>query len=117
MQLSAIVATFTDCLGTPVRKKQVVPEADGSLIHSQELWLQLWAEHFRDQFNCLISTVNLSLLLANEPKQVDISPPSGMEAIMGIGFLRSHKAAGRNGPSPSLLKHSGEVGKAFDQSG
>lgn len=53
--------------------------------------------------------MNLSLMAASEPVQVDTSPPLEMEVIREISFLKRHKAAEPEGLPPSLLKEGREV--------
>lgn len=43
-------------------------------------------------------------MLASEPMQIDISPPSEMEIISKVDCLKNHKASGPGRLSPSSLK-------------
>lgn len=49
---------------------------------------------------------------ASEPIQVDASPPSEMEVIKEVGFLKKNKTSGPNGMSLSLFKDAGDVLKS-----
>lgn len=66
--------------------------------------LGLWAEHFNGQFNWSKVT-RLPLVPASEPMQLSTNPPSEMQVIMEMGFLKIHKVVGPDGPTrPSLRK-------------
>ncbi|MBM6549358.1 reverse transcriptase family protein, partial [Streptococcus dysgalactiae subsp. equisimilis] len=86
---------------------EVIKEADGSVIHSQERRLDRWAEHFRDQFSWTTSTTDMGNVATNATFEVDISPPSEREVNRELGYLKRNKAAGPDGLFPSVFKDGG----------
>lgn len=70
-----------------------IKEFDGTLIHSQVRWLAGLSELSREQFSWATSIVDLLLMPANEPMQAEPSPPSEMEALRGLGFLKRRRIA------------------------
>lgn len=50
--------------------------------------MELWAEHFKDQFSRPMVTMDILLLSAREPVQMNTGTPSKMEVVKEIGCLR-----------------------------
>lgn len=67
------------------------------MIDSHDRRSVRWAEHFGEQFSWPDATSDLAILPANELMQVNASPPSEIEVIRGITFLRMHKSGGQMG--------------------
>lgn len=64
--------------------------------------------------------MGLSLLLANELLELGPSPPSVVEVIRKVGFLKRYEAATPDGLFPSFFKDVGELltlklTKSYDQ--
>ena len=86
---------------------EVIKESDGALINSQERRLARWAEHFEAQFSWPPSTANLPGTASNTVLEINTDPPSEMEVIREISYLKRHKAAGPDGIPPFVFKDGG----------
>lgn len=79
---------------------KITEESDEIRIHCQGRRLDCWAEHFMKQFRWPMATVDRTLVSASGPMLVNPNPPSELEAIMEVGFLK----AGPDGLSRFLFK-------------
>lgn len=65
--------------------------------------------HCREHFSRSTATMGLLFMAASVPRQVVTSPAFKVGTMQEIGFLKSHRAAGPVGLSPSFFKGDEEV--------
>jgi hypothetical protein len=88
---------------------ELIKEADGSWINSQNRRLERWAEHYKDQFSWPAASAAIPTPVSNITLSVDTTPPTEQEVLREIRLLKRHKAAGPDKLSPSLFKDGGSV--------
>ena len=88
---------------------ELICEKEGTLIHSQDRRLHRWTEHFQEQSSWPESATPFSGDNPNLEWDVDMGPSTVAEITRGLQLLKRNKAAGPDGPSPTLFKDGGEA--------
>ena len=87
----------------------LIKEANGSWIHSQNRRIERWAEHFKGQFTWPAASAAIPTSVSNITLEVNTAPPSEQEVLREVRLLKRHKAAGPDRLSPSLFKDGGST--------
>ena len=92
----------------PVKPK-AIRNRDGQLCEDEEESLQCWRNHFEAVLNVKSTFVESAIQSAHQyPLREDMNePPTAVEISEALDSLKGHKAGGKNGILPELVKSSG----------
>jgi len=86
---------------------ETIREVDGSPIYNLERRLERWVEHFSQQFNWPIPSVELTIESPSPTWLAVTYPPTFEEVLEILTTIKRHKAPGPDALAPALFKDGG----------